>query len=80
VTVVVGLKPRSAGNQHFQADHGEAGVVEHHHLDWQMVGLHGEQPPSSMARPPSPDNKTTGRSGWDTWAPMAIGRALAIEP
>jgi hypothetical protein len=62
----IGLERRIAGNQHLEADHAEAGAIEHNDLDRRLVRLHGEQLPSSIARPPSPDNETTWRPGWDT--------------
>lgn len=34
----------------------------------------------SMANPPSPQKATTCRSGYNNCAPMACGRAFAIEP
>ena len=34
----------------------------------------------SIAKPPSPDIEITCRPGWLTCAPMACGRALAMEP
>jgi hypothetical protein len=36
--------------------------------------------PSSIASPPSPESEITCRPGWLTRAPIAKGRALAIEP
>ena len=36
--------------------------------------------PISMVNPPSPENEMTWRCGYAAWAPIACGRAFAIEP
>ncbi|CAH0327511.1 hypothetical protein SRABI128_06178 [Microbacterium sp. Bi128] len=36
--------------------------------------------PSSIDRPPSPETETTCRPGYASWAPIACGSALAMDP
>lgn len=55
-------------------------VVEHDHLDQQVLLAQREQLTSMMARPPSPDSVTTWRAGWAAFTAIARGRVLAIEP